>query len=106
MNLSVILIFVSTKFLLLDDRLELRNLLGMLRATIPLTDIKRIKFIQEEYLGSYVASPLYLFLWNKKFKRYKRLDLYGKDKLLTHIDGHYIEDRDFEILRKRLKTAR
>lgn len=42
-------------------------------------------------------------LWDKKFKRITKLEIFGENKLLGRIDGHYLEDNEYARLRKKLK---
>ena len=96
-------LFVKSKVRLTDELLEITNIAGLGTKRIHLKDIKRIKTIEKDLPVSASNNPLMLILWDKKFKRIKKLELSDDKGVISTIDGHFIEDKDFESLKKKLK---
>lgn len=93
---------IKSKFKLTDEYFELSSISGLLRKKIPLTEIKKVKFKAKE-LPAHVNNPLMLILRDKKFKRTKLLELFNEKGQIAKIDGHFIDDKDFEKLKRKLK---
>jgi hypothetical protein len=96
----------SYKVSVSDNELILKNRLGVFNKRIRFNDIKRVKVINQDYpVTLYRNTILHLLLWDKKFNRFKQIqlfDVYG-GKLVT-IDGQSIDDNDFNRLVKMLKS--
>ena len=88
-----------------ENSVVINNRLNIFPKTILLNDVSKVKVIDKELpIGLYNNTILHLLLWNKKFNRYKQvqlLDLMG-NKLFT-IDGQLLENEDFKKLVKELK---
>ena len=93
---------IKSKFKLTDEYFELSSISGLLRKKIPLKEIRKVKFNAKE-LPAHMNNPLMLILWDKKFKRTKLLELFNEKGQIAKIDGHFIDDKDFERLKRKLK---
>ncbi|HEV7348347.1 hypothetical protein [Telluribacter sp.] len=97
-------LLVKSRFKLTDTYLEASNILGLGRNKINLADVRSTKSIDKEFpVTSHLNNPLWLILRDKKFKRIKKLRLFGSKGILLTIDGHFLVDSDFEHLKKKLK---
>jgi hypothetical protein len=78
---------------------------GIRTREILLQEIRKVKVLDKEYpITVYNNSLLYLILWDKKFNRFKQIELYDVfgTRLFT-IDGQAIENNEFTRLVKALK---
>lgn len=95
-------LLIKSKFKLTNEYLELSSISGLLRKKILLKEIKKVRFKAKD-LPAHVNNPLMLILWDKKFKRTNLLELYNEKGQIAKIDGHLIDDKDFEKLKRKLK---
>ena len=99
-------ILVKSRFKLNEHNIEITNLIGLGKKIIFFSEVNRVQFIDKDLpVTSSYKNPLFLILWNKKFKRIKQLILFSDQEKIIKIDGRLIEDIDFEKLKKGLKKA-
>ncbi len=97
-------LFTKSRFILTNDYLEATDLLRLSRKRISLADITKVQSIHKDFPATaHVQNPLWLVLWDKKFKKIKQLKLYNREKKIFSIDGHLLEDKEYEWLKKKLK---
>jgi len=88
-----------------DGRLLVKSRFGIRTREILLEEIRKVKVLDKEYpITLYNNSLLHLILWDKKFNRFKQIELYDVfgTRLFT-IDGQAIENNEFTRLVKALK---
>lgn len=88
------------------NELIIKSRLGLFSKRIPFSDIKQVKVLDKEYpITAYRNTILHLLLWDKKFNRFKQIQLYDMygSKIFT-IDGQAIDNNDFSRLVKSLKV--
>ena len=94
---------VRSRFELTDNYLELKNVLGFSKKRVYLSEIIRTKSINKGFPITAYNNPLWFILTDKKFKRINKISLFGiKGKLLT-VDGHLLKEKDYELLKRKLK---
>jgi hypothetical protein len=100
-------IALLNRYIIHIDRnsLIIKNRLGVFTKTIQLSEIKRIKITDKEYPVTLNSNTiLHFFLWNKKFNRFKQIELFDiVNKKLFIIDGQAVDNTDFGKLCKFLK---
>jgi hypothetical protein len=96
-------LLTKSQFHLTKDSLELTNLIGLGKKKLSLQDIDKVRTIDREFPHTANGNILWFFLWDKKFKRIKRIELYSGGKRIANIDGHFIDDKDYEILKRKLR---
>jgi len=100
-------LLIRSRYYLTNDYLILTNILRIGTKKILLSDIERTKSIYKEFpVTAHLNNPLWLLLWDKKFKRIIKLELFRKGKLIGKIDGHFLEDSEYEKLKRKLKRRK
>lgn len=110
-SVVISMIFLSAALLSRDiiqlskDSLIIKNRLGIFTKRILFEDIKKSKLTDKEFpIGAYNNSILHLLLWDKKFNRFKFIELYDcMNKKIFTIDGQTVDNVDFGKLWKLLK---
>jgi hypothetical protein len=89
-----------------DNAVVIKSRFGLLSKRIPFSNIKQVKVLDKEYpVTLFRNTILHLLLWDKKFNRFKQIqlfDTYGSK--ISTIDGQAIDNNDFTKLVKALKS--
>jgi len=101
-----ILIALFNRHIIIVERecLIIKNRLNLFSKTIPLSEIVKVKVVDREPTVN-ISTLLHLFLWDKKFRRFKEINLFNQfNEKLFRIDGQAIANSDFakliNVLRK------
>ena len=101
-----ILIALLNRHIIIVEKecLIIKNRVNLFSKTIPLSEIVKIKVVDRESTGD-TSTILHLFLWDKKFRRFKEINLFNQfNEKLFRIDGQAITNNDFakliRVLRK------
>ena len=93
-----------SQFYLTVDSLILTNIIGVGKKKILFTDIEKTKFVSTEFpITAFLNNLLWLFLWDRKFKRITKLKIFSKGRLVGTVDGHFLENSEFEKLKRKLE---
>jgi hypothetical protein len=106
------LIFIGYAFLyryiitIQDRRLVVKSRFGFRRREIMLDEISRVKVLDKEYpVTLYNNTLLNVLLWDKKFNRFKQIELYDVfGTRIFIIDGQTVDNNEFTRLIKALKS--